>query len=93
MWIGQTVAKRVLPGYLVFAGIQTKIEGLIQKKFDSLEATQWSAAKLVVTMNKYILAFAQDLSGDGMKSIITTQLRKVIGLKEKDPVLLDASLL
>ncbi len=87
VWIGQKVAKRILPGHSVFTGIQWKIEELIQKKFESQEATQWSAAKLVVTMNKHILMFAQDLSGDGMKAIIATQLKKVVGLKEKDPVL------
>ncbi len=86
VWIGQTVAKRILPGYSVFTGIQGKIEELIQKKFDDREAANWSAAKLVVTMNRHILTIAQDQSDEGMKAVIATQLKKVIGLKEESKV-------
>lgn len=92
----QKVAKWVFPGYTVFTAIQGLIEKLIKINFKSDEAVNWSASKVVVTLNNRILESAQDLTDSGVKAIIATQLKKVIGIKEvgseKDPVL-NASLL
>lgn len=83
MWIGQTVAKKVLSGHFVFTQIQKQIEKLIELNYNSPEAVNWSAAKLVVTMNKSIVAFAKDETDEGMKAVIASQLRKAVGLKEE----------
>jgi hypothetical protein len=96
MWFGQYAAKKVVPGKFLFNRIQSLVEGLIKKKYENNEAVNWSAGKLVVTINDRILEFAQDPSSKGMKAVVVPQLKKLVGLKEevialpneKDPVLL-----
>ena len=92
VWMSQTVVKIVDPGKWVFTQIQAKIEKLIKIKFGSDEAVNWSASKLVVTLNNRILTFAQDQSGEGMKTVIASQLKKIIGSKEEKKYSLSGSL-
>jgi hypothetical protein len=85
IWTFQKAAQ-FLPGatgYTVFSQIQWQIEKLIKLNYNSPEAVKWSAAKLVVTMNKSIVAFAKDESDEGMKKVIASQLKKIIGVKEE----------
>jgi len=85
----QTVASWYRPGGYVFSLIQEQIEKLVKIKFKSDEAIEWSAAKLVVTLNDWILESAKDETGEGMKAGIASQLKKALGFKEeekKEPV-------
>ncbi len=88
-FVVKTLTKTLPLGYFIFSNIQSKIEELIQKKFESREAINWSAARLVVTLNSRIQAYAQDLTDKGMKAVVASQLRKIIAPKEKkEPALL-----
>ncbi|HEY5235977.1 MAG TPA: hypothetical protein VIJ14_07355, partial [Rhabdochlamydiaceae bacterium] len=87
----KTATKTLPLGYYIFSGVQSKIEELIQKKFERREAVNWSAARLVVTLNGRIHAYAQDPTDKGMKAVVASQLRKVIAPKEEkkeEPALL-----
>lgn len=92
VWMSQTAVKIVDPGKWFFTQIQAKLEKLIKIKFGSDEAVKWSASKLVVTLNNRILAFAQDQSSEGMKTVTASQLRKIIGSKEKKKFSLSGNL-
>lgn len=99
-WSGmfaQAAARIAIPGHLLFYGIQRKLESLIRKKYSNEkeiswskdQATNWSAAKLVVTMSEKIQAFAKKPGPEGMAALIATRLKRVIGVKEKqEPELL-----
>ncbi|MFI5421836.1 MAG: hypothetical protein ACHQ1H_12775, partial [Nitrososphaerales archaeon] len=89
MGMGAKLVTWTISGSFVFGKLQETIEQLIQKKFQNREAVNWSAARLVVTLNGRIQAFAQDATGKGMKAVVASQLRKVIAPKEeKEPALL-----
>ena len=79
----QRVAKWIFPGYTVFTAIQGLIEKLIKINFKSDQAVNWSASKVVVTLNNHILKSARDQTDEGMKAVVESQLKKVIGLKEE----------
>jgi hypothetical protein len=85
-WAGmlaQAAARTVIPGHLVFYGVQRKIESLIMKKFRNEQAINWSVAKLVVALNSRIQAFTQNSGNEGMTARIAIRLKSVLGVKEK----------
>ena len=72
-------------GETVFRGLQTTIEKLILEKYpNDPNAINWSAAKLVRTMNGEIAAYAKNPGSEGLKAVIESQLKKVIGVKDKN---------
>jgi hypothetical protein len=74
-------ASRALPGHLVFSLIQKKVEQLVQTKFKDPKVISWSVAKLISTMNAKIIAFADDITDQGMSTLVATQLNKALGEK------------
>lgn len=74
-------ASKVVPGYFVFSKIQKKVEQLVQTKFKDPKVISWSVAKLVSMMNAKIIAFADDITDQGMSTLVATQLTKALGEK------------
>lgn len=78
-FLGQTVARTVVPGHFVFSTLQGKIEDLIKKKFNDSQAIEWSVAKLVLTLDAKMIQFANDSNDQWMTAVLTTQLNKALG--------------
>jgi hypothetical protein len=83
-WIGQTTAKRLPVGQIIFTKIQTAVESLVITKFqDDKASISWSGAKLIGWLNRKILTLAADETKKGMTAKITALLDQAL-LKDKE---------
>ncbi len=82
---GAKILSWAVSGRKVFSGLQSTIEGLILKKYlNDPNAINWSAAKLVRTMNGKIRAFAQNQTDEGLTALVAARLKFAIGVKDKN---------